>query len=99
MKNKTAKINCSTEDVVAKRIEWIDIAKGIGIILVVTAHTQMPSYSLFDGNNNILRLLIYSFHMPLFFFLSGMCFKTDGITFKEFLTKKIKTKLKVLIGK
>lgn len=91
MKENILKINCSKENVIDKRIEWIDIAKGIGIILVVIAHTQMPSYSMFYGNDNVVRLLIYSFHMPLFFFLSGMCFKNDGITFKEFLAKKIKT--------
>lgn len=48
----------------------IDIAKGIGIILVVMGHalnqtTTDPKWV------NILHYLIYSFHMPLFFVLSG----------------------------
>lgn len=44
------------------RLEWVDTAKGIGIILVVIAHiwTRGP-----------VRDLIYAFHMPLFFLLSG----------------------------
>lgn len=44
------------------RLEWVDVAKGIGIILVVTGHvwTRGP-----------VRDLIYAFHMPLFFLLSG----------------------------
>lgn len=44
------------------RVEWVDVAKGIGIILVVLGHNQSPDY--------IIKF-IYSFHMPLFFFLSG----------------------------
>ena len=48
------------------RVEWIDIAKGIGIILVVFGH------SLASGTT--LRQLIFSFHMPLFFFLTGCTF-------------------------
>ena len=48
-----------------KRMEQMDIARGIGIILVVLGHNAAcakgtPYYSL-----------IFSFHIPLFFFLSG----------------------------
>lgn len=44
------------------RLEWVDAAKGIGILLVVIAHiwTRGP-----------LHDAIYTFHMPLFFLLSG----------------------------
>lgn len=42
----------------------IDIAKGIGIMLVVIGHTDSP-----------LHDFIYLFHMPLFFFLSGYAYK------------------------
>ncbi len=53
------------------RIHSIDIAKGIGIILVILGH-------LIKNYNNILfggiHDWIYSFHMPLFFILSGMTF-------------------------
>ena len=48
-----------------ERFSWIDIARGIGIILVIYAHTL--------GSHGF-RYLIYSFHMPLFFFLSGLVF-------------------------
>ncbi len=47
------------------RIEWVDIAKGIGILLVIIGHTV-------DG---MLQGAIYSFHMPLFFILSCITFK------------------------
>ena len=46
-----------------KRIEWIDIAKGVAILLVIVGHTV--KYGTFS------RDLIFSFHMPLFFILSG----------------------------
>ena len=51
------------------RFYEIDIAKGIGIILVVLGH------ALAYGCQNRLFAMIYAFHMPLFFFLSGFVFK------------------------
>ena len=55
------------------RIKSIDIAKAIGIFLIVLGHT------LTFGN---FRKFIYAFHVPLFFFLSGICFsKKDNVTF------------------
>jgi acyltransferase len=47
------------------RINWIDVARGIGIILVVYGHAI---------SSHGFRYLIYAFHMPLFFFLSGLVF-------------------------
>lgn len=47
------------------RLAWLDSAKGLGIILVVFAHIYMGE----AGYN-----FINSFHMPLFFFLSGFLF-------------------------
>ena len=58
------------------RFAWLDNARGIGIILVVYAH-QMRAQSArgllpasWDGA--FQDALIYSFHMPLFFFVSGI---------------------------
>ncbi len=57
------------------RLLTIDIAKGIGISLVVIGHYNVdnvqPQYWL------DLRSLIYLFHMPMFMFLSGYLFN-DG---------------------
>lgn len=47
----------------------IDAIKGFGIYLVVIGHLIQNSCSDFD--NNIVWRIIYSFHMPLFFFISG----------------------------
>lgn len=54
----------------------VDLCKGVAIILVVIGHA-VQHYSLrFD--DNILFRIIYSFHMPLFFILSGMVTNPDG---------------------
>lgn len=44
-----------------KRIEWVDVAKAIAILMMVIGHEV-------QGN---ARVFIFSFHMPLFFILSG----------------------------
>lgn len=65
------------------RLEYIDIAKGIGLILVVFGH-------LFSYNGE-LSIIIFSFHMPLFFFISGYCFCPHKYNdFESFLVKKVK---------
>lgn len=46
------------------RVDEIDIAKGLGILLVIVGHL-LPEDSW-------ARQIIYSFHMPLFMILSGM---------------------------
>lgn len=48
-----------------KRVDWIDIVKGIGILLMVIGHA---------GNIPNVKLWIYSFHMPLFFIMAGYVF-------------------------
>ena len=53
-----------------KRYTQIDICKGIGIILVVLGHALKQT----ESSNPVLRMVlsvIYSFHMPMFFMLSG----------------------------
>ena len=61
-----------------ERITWIDMAKGFGIIAVFIGHMVQ---------NSPLGSFVYSFHMPLFFFLSGYLF-TSGQGFLKFLKKK-----------
>ena len=71
----------------SKRIEYIDIARGIGILLVVLGHNDFGYISLFGYK------LIYSFHMPLFFFLSGY-FLNASIPFFEYFKKRFNSLLK-----
>ncbi|MFD3155953.1 acyltransferase family protein [Haloimpatiens sp. FM7330] len=66
------------------RLKYIDILKGIGILLMIMGHISFGR--LFDK-------YIHGFHMPIFFFISGYLFKIVNLSFKKFLKKKIKTLL------
>lgn len=60
------------------RADWVDSAKGIGIILVVYGHVARGLYNAdIEVSAELFKLvdsIVYSFHMPLFFFLSGLFF-------------------------
>lgn len=60
----------------SNQIVSFDILKGGGILLVILGHIQIPY---------MLKTVIYSFHMPLFFFVSGCFFRP--ISLREFLQK------------
>lgn len=66
-----------------KRMDTIDIAKGIGILFVIFAHVNYTPEVL---------VLIYSFHMPLFFILSGVLFKREKYeSFRTFIKRRLNT--------
>lgn len=70
------------------RNQIVDIAKGIGILFVVFGHN--PIVSQLQGE---LFNVIFSFHMPLFFFLSGIFFKPNE-SFSDTLKSKADSLLK-----
>ena len=61
-----------------KRILWIDNLKGILILLVVLGHTIQ--YSMQDFDSSHVFNYIYSFHMPLFFLISGFVSYKPGMS-------------------
>lgn len=63
-----------------KRIGYFDIAKGIGIICVILGHFIPEKY--------LIRKIISTFHMPLFFLISGYFYKEAEN--KVFIKKKAK---------
>lgn len=73
--------------IMEKRFDWVDYAKGIGIALVVYGHVTRGLYNsgIISGSKtyHFLDSLIYSFHMPLFLFLSGI------FVLKSFFSKGI----------
>jgi fucose 4-O-acetylase-like acetyltransferase len=70
---------------VNNRIVWLDNLKAIGIILVAFGHNLEDSV--------FLRSL-YSFHMPLFFFLSGVLYNGPKYKFVDYLKHKLATRIK-----
>lgn len=59
-----------TKKVKNGRIDSIDIFRGIGIIIMVMGHI---------GFGSIFDHLIHAFHMPMFYFISGMFFKAENV--------------------
>lgn len=69
------------------RKPFIDVLRGIGIILVILGHCHRPELSL---------KLIQSFHMPLFFIISGYLFNREQIltgSSKKYIKKKARALL------
>lgn len=81
-----------------QRIQWIDAAKGIGILLVLLGHAprdiMRADYTWID----FCYYFIYTFHMHFFFFLSGYVFalSSDGRGQQSFLVF-LKGKLRGLL--
>jgi fucose 4-O-acetylase-like acetyltransferase len=63
---------------VAARLQWVDQAKGIGILLVVFGHVlsgvKLAGVKVDPQFFRWTWDAIYSFHIPLFFYLSGLFF-------------------------
>ena len=62
-----------------KRVEYFDVAKGIGAFLVLLGHLQGPEFFQYSPYIILMCQWIFSFHMVLFFIISGMliCYKND----------------------
>lgn len=67
----------------SKRIEYIDTAKGILILMVVFGHIFPTGYS---------HDFVYTFHMPAFFIISGVLFNYSS-TFKKSILEVLKSKI------
>lgn len=63
---------------IPKRVQWIDIFKGIAILLMVIGHAASP----FNG-------YIYLFHMGAFLFISGYTSKLNKVSLDILFLKKI----------
>ena len=70
-----------------KRLQYIDVAKGVVILLVILGHLV--------AFNKLFWLWIFAFHMPFFFIMSGYCSsdKSYELNFKEYLMKYVKALL------
>jgi fucose 4-O-acetylase-like acetyltransferase len=70
-----------------EKYNWILIAKGIGIILVVVGHFCPDSSPRYWTE---LKDIIYTFHMPLFFILSGFLYEHGKYAYSDLIHRKIK---------
>lgn len=80
-----------------RRVSYLDMAKGIGVILVVAGHVigymQMNDYKAYLGP---IYHWIASFHMPSFFIISGILLWITGEEnrdMKQIILRKIKSLL------
>lgn len=76
----------------SRRIDYLDSCKAIGILLVILGHTyHIPDW---------LYSFIYSFHMPLFFMLSGMVFnpRKSEMSFSAFFVERFKKYILPYLG-
>ncbi|MBC8413708.1 MAG: acyltransferase family protein [Nitrospira sp.] len=67
--------------------DWIHIAKGIGIILVVIGHCHLKPSPTYWAE---IRTIIYFFHMPLFFILSGYLYSHGKYSYSSLMKNKVK---------
>lgn len=72
-----------------KRIEYINVAKFLAMLLVVFCHGFKEGHFV---------AFAYSFHLPVFFFLNGMTLKLENQEFGSFLTKKLKNFIIPMFG-
>lgn len=74
----------------------IDQAKGLAIFLVVMGHVLNFCFYGDNASNSFCYKIIYSFHMPLFMFISGMVVKDSCLNLKNIgmdLNKRFRTLL------
>ncbi len=62
------------------RVQYIDIARGIAIICIIIGHLD---------NYQIVRV-VYTFHVPIFFFITGY-FTSANLPIKKFIKNKVHT--------
>lgn len=68
-----------------QRFDYVDIAKGLGMLMVVWGHIMLAGFSFY---------LVYAVDIPLFFFLAGMMFKNGKYAT---LTQLVKSRAKSLL--
>jgi fucose 4-O-acetylase-like acetyltransferase len=78
------------------RVVWLDVAKGVGILLVVYGHVSSGLIDAGVLNRDSAAAaacdLVYTFHMPLFFFLSGIWLKRAAAKrYSNFLGERLRT--------
>ena len=74
-----------------QRLEWLDVLRCIAMYLVVIGHATK------GGKPDSYRYYIYSFHMPLFFLISGAAYYLQTKSRKFDFVGIVKNKAKALV--
>lgn len=69
-----------------KRLDYFDVAKGIGSLLVLIGHLQAEEIRNYSPYILPMCQWIFSFHMPFFFIISGMLIAYKNDTEKDYKT-------------
>lgn len=69
--------NSNIQELKSKKMNWIDVAKGICIICIILGHM----------GNNLAVKIVYAFHIPVFFILSGYTMKREKLD-NQYIKKK-----------
>lgn len=56
-----------------KRVGWIDVARAVSMLVIVYAHTY---------DNAIIGRFVHLFHVPVFFFLSGLVWRRNNLKYQ-----------------
>lgn len=65
-----------------RRSVYLDIARGVGMLAIMLGHLPSPT----------IWRVVFTFHVPIFFLISGYFFK-EGTAFGPFLQRKVRTLL------
>ena len=65
-----------------KRLQYVDIARGIAMICIILGHLGNPA----------INRVVFTFHVPIFFFITGY-FTSTKRSLPEFTKNKIRTLL------
>ena len=68
-----------------QRVEWIDVAKGLGLLFVIIGHTMTTPIRGASHVAHGIYTAIYFFHMPFMFYLSG---RTFGLSMNKYEQQK-----------
>lgn len=74
-----------------ERNEFIDIAKGIGMLLIIIGHL-----GVFSGIWVYPIYIISLFHVAFFFFISGLFLNPNKRDFKSFVLSKFRRLIKTI---
>ena len=83
----------NSTDTSKKRLDYLDIAKGIGMVLVLMGHLQGDAIFSLSPVFHPICVFIFSFHMPMFFIISGILINhtyNEDISLKDHAKKRFK---------